>query len=129
MRILLIEPDSLLAGTYVQALLAAGHRVDHVLSGQAAVMQADVRAPDMVIVELQLPGQNGIAFLQEFRSYADWQAIPVLVHTYSAPQLSPDMRAAMSRDYGVIGWLYKPQTTLAQLVSVLHRYSVSVGII
>jgi DNA-binding response OmpR family regulator len=125
MRILLIEPDALLARTYTQALIFAGHEVDHALSGQSAVMMADEQAPDMVVLEMQLPGQNGIAFLQEFRSYPDWQAIPVLLHTYIAPQGKDDIQAIVTREYRVIGWLYKPQTSLAQLVSVLHRYAVS----
>lgn len=124
MRILLIEPDSLLARTYSEALRAAGHNVDHALSGQSAVALADEHLPDMVVLEMQLPGQNGIAFLQEFRSYPDWQAVPVLLHTYIAPQGKEDIQAIVTREYGVIGWLYKPQTSLTQLLSVLHRYAV-----
>ncbi|MGF7228914.1 MAG: response regulator [Candidatus Saccharibacteria bacterium] len=124
MHILLIEPDSLLARTYVQALLSAGHTVDHARSGQSAVILADEHMPDVVVLEMQLPTQNGIAFLQEFRSYPDWQAIPVLLHTYIAPQGNETICDIVTREYGVIGWLYKPQTSLAQLVSILHRHAV-----
>ncbi len=124
MRILLIEPDKLLASTYTQALEFAGHAVDHALSGQGAIARADAVAPELVIMELQLPAQNGIAFLQEFRSYAEWQTIPVMLHTYATPQGMEQILDTLKREYGVVGWLYKPQTSLQQLVSVVHRQAV-----
>lgn len=124
MRILLIEPDKLLASTYRQALEFAGHAVDHALSGQGAIGLADETTPDLVILEMQLPAQNGIAFLQEFRSYAEWQHIPVLLHTYVTPQGLEHIAETLKREYGIVGWLYKPQTPLQQLVSSVHRQMV-----
>jgi len=124
MHILLIEPDKLLASTYVQALKFAGHTVDHVMSGQGAVASADAATPELVILEMQLPAQNGIAFLQEFRSYAEWQHIPVILHTYVTPKGMEEIFETLKREYGVVSWLYKPQTPLTQLVSVVHRQMV-----
>ena len=124
MRILLIEPDKLLASTYQQALEFAGHVVDHAMSGQGAIGLADEATPDLVILEMQLPAQNGIAFLQEFRSYAEWQHIPVLLHTYVTPQGMEQIAETLKREYGIVGWLYKPQTQLQQLVSSVHRQMV-----
>lgn len=125
MRILLIEPDTVLASTYKQALEFAGHVVDHALSGQGAVGLADETVPELVILEMQLPAQNGIAFLQEFRSYVEWQQIPVLLHTYVTPQGLEQIAETLEREYGVVGWLYKPQTSLQQLVSTVHRQAVA----
>lgn len=124
MHVLLIEPDKLLADTYKQALEFAGHSVDHAMGGQGAVGCADEKTPDIVILEMQLPAQNGIAFLQEFRSYAEWQRIPVVLHTYVAPQSMTAVFETLKREYGVTNWLYKPQTSLQQLVSVVHRQMV-----
>lgn len=70
MHVLLIEPNTLLAATYRQALQHAGHEVRHVTGAQAAVMAADGRTPDVVVLELQLPQHSGLEFLHEFRSYA-----------------------------------------------------------
>lgn len=124
MRILLIEPDALLGKTYAKALEAVGHTVDSVRNAQAAIIAADDHLPDLVILELQLPSHNGIAFLQEFRSYHDWSEIPVILHTFAPPHAQDTAEAIVAKQYGVTAWLYKPQTTLPQLLSVVHRHAV-----
>src|ERR1700733_7447717 len=80
-QILLIEPDKSLAKTYHQALKQAGHKVVSVTSSQQAINSADKLAPDVVVLEIQLVGHSGIEFLYEFRSYPEWQSIPVIVHS------------------------------------------------
>jgi DNA-binding response OmpR family regulator len=124
MRILLIEPDALLGKTYTKALEVVGHTVDSVRNAQSAIIAADDHLPDLVILELQLPSHNGIAFLQEFRSYHDWSDIPVIFHTFAPPHSQDSAEAIVAKQYGVTAWLYKPQTTLPQLLSVVHRHSV-----
>lgn len=125
MHILLIEPDTLLGSAYTRAVSDAGHTVDHASSGQHAVAMADMSPPSMVIMELQLPGQNGIAFLQEFRSYAEWAQVPVIFHTYVMPHGRGDVKEILRREYGVVDWLYKPSTTLQQLMDSVHKHGIT----
>src|SRR5438309_374786 len=77
--ILLIEPDRQLGTTYAQALADAGHRVVAAATAQTAIQAADEQRPEIVIVELQLVEHSGIEFLYEFRSYSEWQAIPITI--------------------------------------------------
>jgi DNA-binding response OmpR family regulator len=114
MRVLLIEPDTLQATIYAQALERAGHQVSHVVSAQTAVHAADEQMPDVVVLELQLPQHNGVEFLYEFRSYAEWQGIPVLLHTF-VPGDELAHAATLHRELGVVAALYKPTTSLGQL--------------
>jgi DNA-binding response OmpR family regulator len=126
-HILLIEPNTLLAKTYTQALQHVGHTVAHVTGAQAAVDAADKQAPDMVIVELHLSGHSGIEFLHEFRSYAEWLTIPVVVSTaLTTAQIAPAVEA-LRRDLGVCEVLYKPRTSLQDLVRVARQYSLPVA--
>src|SRR5262245_28230032 len=99
--ILLVEPNKVLATTYRQVLQHMGHQVDHVAGAQAAIMAADAQTPDMVILELQLARHSGLEFLHEFRSYAEWQAIPVVVHTDLPPSRTAFASAALQEDLGV----------------------------
>ena len=120
MNILLIEPDTLLARTYQAALEREGHNVIHALSAQAAVHAADQQVPDLVVLELQLPRHNGIEFLYEFRSYAEWLYIPVLIHTF-VPSHELAHADILARELGVVRTLYKPETTLAQLCAAVRK--------
>ncbi|HSX29146.1 MAG TPA: response regulator [Candidatus Saccharimonadales bacterium] len=122
--VLLVEPNTLLAKTYTQAMQRAGHEVVHTTSAQAAITAADTRTPDIVVLELQLPVHNGVEFLQEFRSYAEWQEVPVVVHTGITPShLAGDGREALQRDMGVGVIAYKPHTSLQDLVRLVREQS------
>lgn len=121
-HVLLLEPNTLLAKTYTRALKHAGHSVAHVTGAQAAVDAADKERPDVVIVELHLSGHSGIEFLHEFRSYAEWKDIPVLLNTsLTTTQLEPTIDA-LHHDLGIREILYKPRTSLQDLVRAARAY-------
>lgn len=116
-RILLLEPDRLLAETYARALRHAGFSVVPCASAQAAILAADQKRPDLVVLELQLVEHSGIEFLYEFRSYAEWQDVPVLVQTQvPAGEFSGQLQS-LQEQLGITGYLYKPTASLNNLVS------------
>ena len=116
-RILLIEPDLILARTYATALETAGHEVYPVSSAQSGIMVADDKNPDLVILEIQLIKHSGIEFLYEFRSYQEWQSIPVIVLSQVPPGEFNDSWQLLKNELGVGPYLYKPLTTLKQLIN------------
>ncbi len=125
-KVLLIEPDSVLARAYMQALEHSGHIVRHVSGAQEGIHAADDDMPEVVVLELQLNAHNGIEFLHEFRSYVEWQKIPVIINTYLRPSALAGVQKALVQDLGVSVCLYKPQTTLRQLVSLVNQQSANV---
>jgi len=120
MNILLIEPDAKLAVLYAQALEAAGHKVARAMDAQNAVHAADAQKPDVVLLELQLTAHNGIEFLYEFRSYREWQQIPVILLTMVTPG-SLQITRDMLESFGIADILYKPATNLRQLVRAVEE--------
>ncbi len=119
MNVLLIEPDKKLAGTYKQALEQASHVVQVVAHAQDAVHSADESKPDVILLELQLASHNGIEFLYEFRSYPEWQTIPVILLTM-VPPASLQITKEMMQNFGIVDCLYKPATNLKQLVNAVE---------
>lgn len=119
-QLLLIEPDSLLSQTYARVLAAAGHIVKCAHSAQQAVDSADETRPDLVILELQLTAHNGIEFLYEFRSYAEWLQVPVIILSLVPPQefLTNSLNWQL---LGVGDYLYKPCTSLRQLLAAVNE--------
>lgn len=124
-NVLLIEPNAALASTYVQALQHVGHHVDHVGTAQQAINAADATMPDVVVLELQLAVHDGVEFLHEFRSYPEWQAIPVIVNTQLTPNALWAVQGALAGDLGVVQIMYKPRTTLEQLLSSVKQHIVA----
>lgn len=121
-QILLIEPDRVLAESYVQALLHAGHEVQAAGGAQAAVMSADAIMPDLVILELQLVEHSGIEFLYEFRSYPDWQNVPVIIQSNVPRQEFSDNWRLLRQELGVREYLYKPRTSLEELLAAVGQH-------
>ena len=119
-HILLIEPDSVLVRIYQTFFEQQGYHVTHARTAQSAITAADAQRPDVVILEMQLPHHSGAAFLYEFRSYADWQAIPVIVHSSLSPRRLAQYEASL-KDLGATEQLYKPQTSLQQLMHAVLR--------
>lgn len=113
-NILLIEPDHVLAGTYRQFLEDAGHSVQVSQSAQSAVRGVDTNLPDVIVLELQLANHNGIEFLYEFRSYPEWQAIPLILHTM-IPARALQLPETVMNELNIRGLLYKPSTNLDKL--------------
>jgi CheY-like chemotaxis protein len=126
-HVLLIEPDTVLARTYMQALQHAGHTVAHASGAQDAVNEADGKRPDVVVLELQMAVHDGVEFLQEFRSYPEWQEIPIVVNTSIIPAALAPVRQALEHDLGVVTCLYKPRTTLQQLISAVNAHIVGMA--
>lgn len=120
-HVLLIEPDALLAQTYAAAMEAAGYSVSRCALAQSGVLAADEARPDVVVLEMQLVGHSGVEFLYEFRSYADWQNVPLIVLTHVPPQEFAGSRRILRDELGVRTYLYKPQTTLRSLLRSLQE--------
>jgi len=114
-NILLIEPDKVLADTYRLGFEANGHSVVMCAGAQTAIFAADEKTPDIVVMELQLIGHSGVEFLYEFRSYTEWQTVPVLIHTQVPSSEFSGSWEMLSSQLGVSGYLYKPSTTFKEL--------------
>ena len=120
-NILLIEPDRVLAQIYCQSLNEAGHIVTPCASAKAAVLAADQQTPDLVILELQLIEHSGIEFLYEFRSYTEWQNIPVILHTQVPAGEFAGNWQLLRDELGATAYLYKPLTSLQGLSRAINE--------
>src|SRR5258708_21339482 len=119
-KILLIEPDDTLADTYITALIYIGHEVSRVSGAQEAIDVADRIKPDLVIMEIELASHNGIEFLYEFRTYSEWQRIPVVVLSM-VPPTEFSNATSLWAELAVSAYHYKPRTSLSQLVTSVGR--------
>jgi DNA-binding response OmpR family regulator len=118
--ILLIEPDRLLANTFEQALSREGYEVISVSTGQEAIYAIDERLPQLVVLELQLPAHNGLEFLYEFRSYPEWQEVPVIINTNISLNELAAAEDVLYNELGVRSWHYKPKTTIKLLLRYVN---------
>jgi two-component system, OmpR family, response regulator len=79
MKLLLVEDDDLVADSLARALRAGGHIVDCVNDGRHAETVVSTESYDVVILDLGLPGIDGIEFLKRIRNKKN--SVPVLILT------------------------------------------------
>jgi DNA-binding response OmpR family regulator len=84
--ILIVEDNRDLA-TILRELLSTEHEVRVAWRGEDAVRMARERVPDLVIMDLQLPGMNGIQTGRWIKQEAD---VPILVLTALASAGDPE---------------------------------------
>ncbi|HSA21513.1 MAG TPA: sigma-54 dependent transcriptional regulator [Myxococcota bacterium] len=66
-KILVVDDERLIRWTLVQALGELGHEVSEAADGAAALAQVAAEAPDLVILDIRLPGLGGLEVLQALR--------------------------------------------------------------
>jgi adenylate cyclase len=80
-RALLIDDDELTRRSIRLALEQDGWKIAEAGDGRAALMQLAEARPDVIVLDLMMPGMDGFEFLDEVRRREDWRDIPVLVVT------------------------------------------------
>ncbi|HXZ92457.1 MAG TPA: response regulator transcription factor [Burkholderiales bacterium] len=102
MRILVVEDDLVLAAALTRALTQSAYAVDHVATGEDANSALASDSYDLVVLDLALPGVDGLRVLRRLRDRRS--RIPVLV--LSARDALEDRVAGL--DEGADDYLTKP---------------------
>lgn len=102
MRITLIEDNSSLAKGICYRLEDAGHAVDHLADGTEAASYLQGDGADLVILDINLPGTDGLTLLRQMRQRGDLR--PVILLTARA---ETDDRV-LGLDAGADDYLIKP---------------------
>ena len=76
-RLLLVEDDAALAEVTAVHLAAAGYQVEAVGDGEQALAACARRCPELVVLDLNLPGKDGVEVCRELR--ARYQPSPGVV--------------------------------------------------
>ncbi len=103
-RILLLESHDILAATITDYLSDAGHVVERASTGDEACSLVNAVAPDLIIVNLRLAGEDGLRLCSQFRTKEATRHIPILL-IISADDLE---ELAKGLDLGVTDYLIRP---------------------
>jgi CheY-like chemotaxis protein/anti-sigma regulatory factor (Ser/Thr protein kinase) len=114
LRVLLTEDNAVNALLARSLLVRAGCVVDRAASGEEALAAAKARAYDLILMDMRLPGMDGLEAARRLR--AAGCAVPVVALTANA--FEDDRRAC--QEAGMIGFLTKPLDPAA-LAATLAR--------
>jgi DNA-binding response OmpR family regulator len=78
---LLVDDDRDVREMFREALRMEGFDVRTAVDGMMALWQIDQQLPDVIVLDLDLPGVSGVDFLKELRARPDTALLPVIVVT------------------------------------------------
>ena len=103
-RILIIEDNEKNLKLVRDVLQVKGHTTFEAMTGEDGVRIAREELPDLVLMDIQLPGMNGIDALRVLRTDPQTAAIPVIAVTASVMQQD----RKMITDAGFDAYVGKP---------------------
>ncbi|MGH2557267.1 MAG: response regulator [Actinomycetota bacterium] len=116
-RILVVEDDPTVADVVARYLEREGFDVETVVDGPAALESAAAATPDLMVLDLMLPGLDGLEVFRRVRSLAP---VPVIMLTARGDESDRVMGLELGAD-DYVGKPFSPRELTARVKSVLRR--------
>ncbi|MBI5594692.1 MAG: response regulator transcription factor [Elusimicrobia bacterium] len=107
-RILSIEDDASIQQVISVALNLEGHDVHYAFSGDEGYQKVFSVRPDLVMLDMMLPGMSGAEVLKALHTHPDLKGIPVLVMTAFGDNKRGGVLEQTVRALGAVEFLAKP---------------------
>lgn len=79
--ILVVEDDPAVSSMLEMTLAVEGFETEMLSDGTAALARLDDEPPDLVILDIMMPGADGYAVLEALRGRETWEDVPVIMAT------------------------------------------------
>jgi len=116
-RVLLVDDESRVREVVARYLQRDGFRVEAVAEGSSALAQLASFKPNLVVLDLMLPGVSGLEVLREIRGQGD---LPVILLTARADEADRVAGLELGADDYVVK-PFSPRELVARVRSVIRR--------
>ena len=116
-RILIVEDEPKLAALEADYLRAAGYETQCIADGAEAVQWVRSHSPDLVLLDLMLPGRDGLEVCREVRGFSD---VPIIMVTAKVEEID----RLIGLDLGADDYVCKPfsvRELVARVRAILRR--------
>jgi DNA-binding response OmpR family regulator len=102
--ILIIEDEKLIIVSTQMVLEAVGYRVESAMNGEEGIRKAKEVHPDLILLDIMMPGIDGWETLTRLKRDADTQGVPVIIFTAREHARGHQK----SNEMGAAGYFRKP---------------------
>ncbi len=125
-RILVVEDDEDILELVRYNLNKEGYRVTCVSSGEAGLKKAKADPPDLVVLDLMLPGIDGLTVCRDLRANPVTKATPIVMLTAKTEEADVVAGLEVGADDYVVK-PFSPRVLLARIRAVLRRKGEEAG--
>lgn len=116
-KILLVEDEVDLAELVCDYLLHEGYEVDMRHSGSGVIEEVHETPPEMLLLDLMLPGTDGLTICREVRKFSE---VPIIMVTARVDEIDRLLGLELGAD-DYICKPFKPREVIARVKAVLRR--------
>ncbi|MDB4939907.1 MAG: hypothetical protein JWO40_332 [Candidatus Doudnabacteria bacterium] len=117
-KVLIVDDEELLVGVYHQGLEFAGYEVESASNGLEAIEKIQRTHPDMILLDLLMPGMDGFGVLKNIKQNKELKEIPIIVLS----NLSEDANKSESMRLGAVDFVIKSDISPSQLVDKIKLH-------
>ncbi len=103
-KILAVDDDPIILDIYEQGMTARGYEITCAISSEQALKYLSANVPDVILMDIMMPGQDGISLMRDIRSNPKTAHVPILA--VSALSDAATLNDALL--FGAIDYVVKP---------------------
>ncbi|RWR01166.1 transcriptional regulator [[Pantoea] beijingensis] len=115
--ILIVEDEPKLARLLIDYLQASNYRTHHISHGNDVIAYIQQNSPDLVLLDLMLPGTDGMTLCREIRRFSE---LPVIMVTAKTEEIDRLLGLELGAD-DYICKPFSPREVVARVKTVLRR--------
>ena len=119
-EVLVVEDEPDIRNLIVHHLTSDGFRCRSGGDGAEALAQLRAGLPDLIVLDLMLPGLNGLELTRRLRAEPTWARLPIIMLTAKADEVDRIVGLEMGADDYVVK-PFSPKELLARVRAVLRR--------
>lgn len=120
-KILVVEDNELNLKLFCDLLRAHGYEAEPVRDGREAVARARAFAPDLVVMDIQMPHVSGLELIEAMKTDAELMTTPIMAVTAYAAKGDEER----IRDAGAEGYVSKPISVVKFVEAVAELLGVA----
>ncbi len=119
-RVLVVEDSADIASLIRHYLERAGHSVEQLVSGRDVLPHVKASPPDVVVLDLMLPGMDGLLVCQALRHDAAVAAVPIIMLTARGEEADRIRGLELGADDYLVK-PFSPKELVARVAALLRR--------
>ncbi len=117
MKVLIVEDDKFIAEALAKKFKENNFDIGHLENGEKVVAEMITQKPDIVILDVLLPGKDGFEILKELKKDNKTKDIPVII----VSNLGSKGDLEKARQLGAVDFMIKATVTPADIVEKAQK--------
>ena len=117
LSILIVEDEIKIAQLVIDYLQASHYHTQHIDNGNAVLPQLSIQMPDLILLDLMLPGKDGLSLCREIREFSN---VPIIMLTARVEEID----RILGLDLGADDYICKPfspREVVSRINALLRR--------